>query len=382
MGFHTSHPATPDALDDGRRVACSARPRGRRTACLLAILGAAGSIVLGAAVLAPAASASQIVSTSSVSDLTLGVNNEGEAMVSYTANGKAVHVLAWGAANAIDPVAGGAQTALRLEYDGGFAKNYTDDPVVHAAVLNLRLLQTQMTRDTASKDNLERYALAPQIAAAYGTLASLRSAADDYWQSFSCPTYDGPALAWEVAACQAPDGSYWAIQEWQRKLPDYGVAPTAIQAAMEVHISHWTGALPVLTISEDWAYKKYNHLFGSFTYNGTGVYGFSSTPGGVPLDTFGRNLYVDTYDSAYGPGWMRENSFLTHDAGGTFCYGFYPHGAHPAGNGTMYRATIMGPGLTPDVMWQGDAPAAYNVATEAAADQAILALDDPHCIPV
>jgi len=33
-------------------------------------------------------------------------------------------------------------------------------------------------------------------------------------------------------------------------------------------------------------------------------------------------------------------------------------------------------------MWQGDAPAAYNVATEAAADQAILALDDPHCIPV
>ena len=32
------------------------------------------------------------------------------------------------------------------------------------------------------------------------------------------------------------------------------------------------------------------------------VFGFRSTPAGVPLDTFGRNIYVDTFDSAYGAG--------------------------------------------------------------------------------
>ena len=381
MAFHASDSTSSNHLTH-ERLGRSTRSRGRNIVWTLAVLGALGSILLGAAVLVPAARASQIVSTSSVSDLTLGVNDKGEAMVSYTSNGKVVHVLAWGAVNAIAPVAGGVQLALNLQYDGGFAKYYTDNPVAKAAVLNLRLLQAQMTRDTATKNNARRYALAPEIAGAYKTLATLRTAAEDYWQTFSCPAYQGPTLAWEVAVCQAPDGSYWAIQEWQRQLPDYGIAPTPPQAAMEVHISHWTGALPILTISEDWSYKKYNHLFGSFTYNGTGVYGFSSTPGGQPLDTFGRNLYVDTFDSGYGKGWTRENSFLTHKTGGTFCYGFYPHSSHPAGNGTMYRATIMGPGLTPDVMWQGDAPAAYNAATEATAAQAILALGDPACVPV
>ena len=34
------------------------------------------------------------------------------------------------------------------------------------------------------------------------------------------------ALAWFVTACQAADGSYWALQSWQRALPDYGVTPT------------------------------------------------------------------------------------------------------------------------------------------------------------
>ena len=30
--------------------------------------------------------------------------------------------------------------------------------------------------------------------------------------------------------------------------------------------------------------------------------------------------------SAYGSGWRRENSFLSHHGTGAFCYGFYPHG--------------------------------------------------------
>jgi len=59
---------------------------------------------------------------------------------------------------------------------------------------------------------------------------------------------------------------------------------------------------------------------------------------------------------------------LTHRANGTFCYGFYPHGSHPVGQGTKYRATIIGPGVTPDVLWQGSAPGAYNRATDQTAN--------------
>ena len=133
------------------------------------------------------------------------------------------------------------------------------------------------------------------------------------WKTFrdECRPYDGPPLAYLVTACKAPDGSYWALQSWQRGLPDYGVAPTGAQGAWELRLSHWTGDLPVLNIQTDWAWHQWDHLFGTFTYDGTGVYGFKSTPGGAPLDTFGRNLYLDAYNSDYGSGWVRVNSWLT-----------------------------------------------------------------------
>src|SRR3984885_14018982 len=171
------------------------------------------SIVLGTAVVVPAAGASQVISTSSVSDLTLGVNDRGEAMLSYRSGGKSVHVLAWGAVNATAPVARGKQVAFTLEYDGGYEKYYEENPVAKAALARLRHLQRQMAQWTAAGNNPRRYALAPRIAAAYKELRGLRIAAEDYWKTFTCPAYHGPRLAWQVAACTAPDGSDWAVQE-------------------------------------------------------------------------------------------------------------------------------------------------------------------------
>jgi hypothetical protein len=276
-------------------------------------------IVLAALLLpivAGPAAASQLIDRNATR-VKLAVNGRGEALLTYTANGKLKHVLAWGAVNAVNPTSGGKQVAFRLDYAGGYGKYKRP-----------------------------------------------------YWQTFgaACAKYTGPPLAWLVAACTAPDGSSWALQAWQRALPDYGAAASPAQAVMELHLSHWTGPLPVLTVKTDWAYKRYDHIYGSFTYNGSGVYGFRATTAGQPLDTFGRNLYVDTRDSAYGAGWKRENSFLTHQPNGTFCYGFFSHGAHPVGNGAEYRATIIGPGVTPDVMWQGAAPGPYNATTAQAAN--------------
>ena len=93
------------------------------------------------------------------------------------------------------------------------------------------------------------------------------------------------------------------------------------------------------------------------------------TPAGRPLDTFGRNLYLDTFNSAYGRGWRRENGFLSHVGSGGFCYGFYPHGSRPSGMGERYRLSVSGPGVLPDVSWEGQAPRSYDRAVDLAADR-------------
>ena len=193
-----------------------------------------------------------------------------------------------------------------------------------------------------------------------------------------CLPYDGPPLAWLVKAFKAPDGSYWALQRWARLKPNYG----GTRGAVELHLSHWRGPLAVLTMYQNWVYGKYRHLFGRLTYRGIGVYGFSATPHGNPLDAYGRNIYVDTFDSAYGHGWHRENSFLTHHRGGTlgdFCYGFFPHSGHPSGHGTKYRATVEGPGVTPDVMWAANDIGAYDVTVQQQMQSLERSWGDPKC---
>ena len=102
----------------------------------------------------------------------------------------------------------------------------------------------------------------------------------------------------------------------------------------------------------------------------------------MPLDAYGRNVFLDTFGSAYGTGWQRENSFLTHAPGGGFCYGFYPHGPNGVGSGTRYRATVIGPGVAPDVMWQGSAPGDYDAARDEQANTAQRALlaGDRRCV--
>jgi hypothetical protein len=187
----------------------------------------------------------------------------------------------------------------------------------------------------------------------------------------SCPVYDGPPLAWLVVACKAPDGSYWALQRWQRLRPNYG----GVAGPFELRLSHWTGDLAQLQVGVDWSYGRFDHLYGRVTYAGRPVYGFRATRSGVPLDTYGRNLFLDTLDSAYGSGWRRENSFLAQSPNGQFCYGFYPHRQAATGKGTRYRLTVIGPGVTPDVTWEGAAPGAFDPAIEREATAAQQALD-------
>jgi hypothetical protein len=233
----------------------------------------------------------------------LRVNGGGHALVAYSRGGSVRRVHAWGAVNARPPTRGVPQVSFRLDYSGrGFSGG-------------------------------------------------------------TCLRYDGPPLAWLVRACKAPDGSYWALQSWQRLRANQGGA----SGPWELRLSHWRGELPRLELKSDWAYRRFDHLYGLFTYQGKGVYGFRTTRGGVPLDGYGRNVYVDTLGSGYGAGWRRENSFVSQRPNGSFCYGFYPRGGR-VGKGTRYRATVIGPGVAPDVMWEGPAPGPYDPAREQAAN--------------
>ncbi len=116
--------------------------------------------------LASNASASQLVDRNATA-IKLEVNSKGEALITYKAQGKQKHVLAWGAVNAIAPTRSAPQLAFKLDYAGGWGKYHSD-----------------------------------------------------YWKTFknSCGAYDGPKLAWFVTGCKASDGSYWALQAWQRML--------------------------------------------------------------------------------------------------------------------------------------------------------------------
>jgi hypothetical protein len=230
------------------------------------------------------------------------------ALVQYTAGGRVRHVLVWGAVNARSPASGLPQVRFERDFSGGLSSE-------HRAV----------------------------------------------WRTFrnECRPYDGPVLAYLVTACKAPDRTYWALQSWQRDLPHRGWPPwTSAQSAWELHISHWSGALAQVELYTDWAFGGQAHdIFGRLTYNGSPVYGLGSTSQGVPTDRYGRGVYIDTFDSAYGPGWKRETSILARKPTGAFCYSFWPthdaslpgSPARPAGNGTNYRISVVGPGVTPDV---------------------------------
>jgi hypothetical protein len=309
--------------------------------CLLA--------VLAALVAAGNASAAQLIDRDATG-VTIAVDAKGEALLTYHKGGAVKHVLVWGAVNAIAPSRGTHQVKFSLDYAGGWGKYHTV-----------------------------------------------------YWKTFkgSCGTYDGPALPDVVAACKAPDGSYWAAQSWPQPLPDLGFTPWLPEQQSDwLEVSHWTGPVAQLETGMDWVYgERFQDLFGRYTYLGSPVYGFGTTSVGAPTDGFGRLIYLDTYDSVYGPGWRRENSFVSHNPTGAFCYGFYTFDPtkggyqHPPGQtavrgpgtGEKYRLFAEGPGVTPDVaavvpaLHAFDSQNPQDAALQAEESAVVLSYGDRSC---
>jgi hypothetical protein len=234
-------------------------------------------------------------------EVTLRVNAERTALVTYRGGGELRRLLAWGAVN--------EETQFRLDYSGGWS--------------------------------------------------SFRRAV---WRTFkdACEPYEGPGLAWLVAACRAPDGSSWALQSWQRTLPFHGQPPSkTFHGAWELRLSHWRGETARLEVWQDWKYSaRFESLFGRYTYRGVPVHG--------PGEDFVRRAYINTFNSGYGPGWWRADALATHRPTGVFCAIFADYlkdrfGVN-RGRGERYRITIPGPGVTPDVAWESKALPAWDPA--------------------
>lgn len=259
-------------------------------------------VAFTALVLTPPAAASQLIDRNATG-VQLAVTRDGKtAVLSYRAHGRRWRVRAWGAINARFPNPSVPQVQFRIRRDAKPIRN-------------------------------------------------------------SCSRYDGPPLPWLVTACKAPDGSYWAVQRFRRKTPLLGFLPrTDQQRAWALHLSHWTGPLAVLEGWSDWSWNgRFHHLFGRLTYRGRGVHGFRTTRQGARLDKYGKIVYIDTLGSAYGPGWRRENAFVSHRPTGTFCYTFRARGSRSSpGHGRRYRMTAEGPGVTPDVVRYLDGVPNYN----------------------
>ena len=276
---------------------------------------------------APApARASEPLADANVRDLRLAVNPNGEALLTYTReSGAARRLLAWGAVNARPPSSGAPQVRFRYDYAGGWGK-----------------YRRQV------------------------------------WRTFrnACGQYRGPALPYLVAACTAPDGSHWAVQQWQRLLPMRGFAPwTPRQAGRELHLSHWSGPLPVLEVSPNWTYGgRWQGLFGRLTYRGAPAHGVPGKRGW----RYGRYAYIDTLDSVYGPGWRHDAGKALHVGNGAFCFSFVPQVPPPGypsreprgpGHGKRHRVSVMGPGVTPVVRWEGPGLGRYDAARDAVFDR-------------
>src|SRR5581483_3471855 len=303
-----------------------ARHAPRSPLALRPVKALAVAVAAVALALAPAAFASQPLGDLNVTGLTLAVNDAGKALLTYRReDGRLRHVLVWGAIDARAPSRAVPQVAFRFDYSGGLAS------------LDHEVTPTFVDR---------------------------------------CSPYDGPPLVFLVTACKAPDGTYWAVQAWQRLLPLRGFQPwLPEQGKLEFHVSHWSGPLAMLDVSQNWTYGgAWQGLFGRLTYRGAPVYGFKTPSATKRGDGYARYVYIDAHDSVYGPGWRHDAGKVLHVGDGAFCYSFVPQ-VPPSGYpdrsprgpaiGDAHRITVMGPGVTPDVQWEGPPLGAYDPARDA-----------------
>ena len=126
---------------------------------------------------------------------------------------------------------------------------------------------------------------------------------------------------------QTPDGARWALQSWRRLK----------RGPVELRFSRWRGEPTKLTLAARCCKWRSERISGYATFQGAPIFGYAYTATGVPLDKFGRNVYLDAFQRGR---WKRMMGILTHRP-----TGFYRLWIRRHWRGSRYRGTIIGPNL-------------------------------------
>ena len=159
-----------------------------------------------------------------------------------------------------------------------------------------------------------------------------------YWKRFGwvCHPYDGPPLAW-CRRLQGPRRLLLGAPGMAAQLPNYGVPPSGrTQPARSCGSPTGPASSPKLEGLQPTGSTN-GPLPGGLRH-ATATRAYTASAGSAPprvratpTDKYGRLLYLDTYNSGYGAGWMRKNSFVSHGPPGMFCYLARPPRRQPVG---------------------------------------------------
>ena len=146
------------------------------------------------------------------------------------------------------------------------------------------------------------------------------------------PGYDvskpaASALPFAITVKQTPDGAFWALQAWRR----------LARGPLELRFSRWRGIPTLLTLRAVCCKWGGENVRGEASFHGRPIFGWRSTPQGVPLDSLGRNVYLDSYRAGR---WTRMMGILTNRPTGFFSLWIRRHW-----QGSSYRGVISGPNL-------------------------------------
>ena len=154
------------------------------------------------------------------------------------------------------------------------------------------------------------------------------------------------------------------------------------RAAVGFNVSHWSGPLARLTVSQNFTYGgSWTGLFGQLTYGGAPVFGFKTPAYNKKADGYARYVYIDMHNSVYGAGLEARRrqgaapaqrglllQLRAADAAARLSVDRESRGPAP---GDLERVTVMGPGVTPDVQWVGPGLGKYDPQQDEALQRAL-----------
>ena len=137
-----------------------------------------------------------------------------------------------------------------------------------------------------------------------------------------------------IAVRQTRSGTFFALQAWRRLR----------RGPVELRFSRWWGAPTLLTLGTVCCKWRSEIVRGQATYHGRPIIGYRFSRSGVPLDKFGRNVYLDSLRAGR---WERMMGIVARRPVGRFRLWIRPHW-----RGEAYRGRIIGPNwgrtLAPD----------------------------------